>query len=592
MENAAENMLKSYLSNIYSSFDDASLNIDLAYCNDLLRSLNRTLSKKRTLNSLELYRVLDDFEKASLYANKVVSFVNLSLLADNDNIEAQLFSNKSNKLSAEIGMINAMLRKIVQRIDKINQYIDEYSALDRFKEFLVEIINSSNLYSSAETEAVISKLQQTGSRAWQRLRDRLEASAAITADLQGETRDYTLTELRSLSSNLDKSIRKKAYFSELALCRSIEIPLAACINGIKGEGIETTKMRGYESVLDWMLGINKMSSATLEMMFNKLEEHLPLFQAHLIKRSQILGHKNGLPWYDLSAPLNKESQKLSVEKSCELIIAVFKRFDPDMADFYEHVLKNRWVDFYPRKGKSGGALCADIASIKENRIHINFNGSTSDVRLLAHELGHAYHSRCLDEYPLIMRDPPTPLCETASIFNEIILQEGLWSLVSEEQKEMLIDVSTRENTQTIVDIYSRFIFEKELFTRLDDHELSSSELCAIMTDAQRIAYGDSLDPDFLHPYMWIPKVHYYIPDFHYYNFPYIFGLLLSKGLYSDYRLNPEDFITRYNNLLKSSCSGSVEEILENAGFNISQAQFWDGAFRELAGDLENFDRLI
>ena len=239
-------------------------------------------------------------------------------------------------------------------------------------------------------------------------------------------------------------------------------------------------------------------------------------------------------------------------------------------------------------GKQSGAICFDLPALRENRILLNYGGSFRCIRTMAHELGHAYHARCLDHIPLLLRDPPTPICETASLMNETIFLNKSLDLLPERQRFALLESDLQECTQTVLDIYSRYLFEKEVFARRENHELLPNELCGIMLDAQRETFGDSLNPHYLHPYMWMCKVHYYIPEFHYYNYPYIFGLLLAKGLYAQYLEHPAGFPSIYHNLLSETCSGNLEDVLFRNQIDICTQQFWDNALDLIAKDISHW----
>ena len=107
-----------------------------------------------------------------------------------------------------------------------------------------------------------------------------------------------------------------------------------------------------------------------------------------------------------------------------------------------------------------------------------------------------------------------------------------------EDKEVklgLIENQLQDLCQIICDIYSRYLFEKAVFDRRSDEFLFKDQLNEIMLDAQKQAYGDGLDPNCLHPYMWVCKSHYYSSDLSYYNWPYAFGGLFARGLVVKYQ---------------------------------------------------------
>ena len=179
---------------------------------------------------------------------------------------------------------------------------------------------------------------------------------------------------------------------------------------------------------------------------------------------------------------------------------------------------------------------------------------------IAHELGHAYHNLVLSEAPEIFRDYPMTLAETASIFCQTLVVEDALKNCTESEELELLEEELSDSTQVIVDILSRFIFEKEVFSRREKGELPASEFCAIMEDAQQRTYGDALDPEKLHPYMWAVKGHYYRPELGFYNFPYAFGKLFGLGLFSRYRSEGEAFTAVYRDLLYMTGSADAEAV--------------------------------
>lgn len=208
-----------------------------------------------------------------------------------------------------------------------------------------------------------------------------------------------------------------------------------------------------------------------------------------------------------------------------------------------------WIDMYPREGKSGGAFCSGYYAKNISRVMTNFAGSASDVSTLAHELGHAFNNRMLHHKPIMMTETPMPLAETASTFNETLLISQLLKTATPEEELTLLDSCLTEQTQTMVDIYSRFLFEQKVVAAQADHALDVDELKETMLWAQEQSYGDGLDPEYRHPYMWACKSHYYSTGVHFYNFPYAFGGLFARGLYARYEKEGEAFVPVYCDLL-------------------------------------------
>ena len=313
--------------------------------------------------------------------------------------------------------------------------------------------------------------------------------------------------------------------------------------------------------------------------------------AILRKKAELLGHTNGLPFYDLFAPMGRDTKRYTVAEARELLVRVFSQVHPEMGRFIDHAFENRWIDLYPREGKEGGAFCAGFHQMKISRVLTNFVGSFSDVSTLAHELGHGWHNVCLERVPVLMADPPMPLAETASIFNETLLSHEVRKTADDETRFALLENSLMEATQVIVDIYSRFLFESAVFEARKTHIPTAAELNRMMLDAQRESYGDGLDPEVMHSGMWINKSHYYSVGLHFYNFPYAFGHLFGLGVFKKYLEKGAAFMPEYDALLASCGSGLVRDVAAGVGIDVASVDYWRGALDVFRGELDEFERL-
>ncbi|NLJ41249.1 MAG: M3 family oligoendopeptidase, partial [Clostridiales bacterium] len=317
----------------------------------------------------------------------------------------------------------------------------------------------------------------------------------------------------------------------------------------------------------------------------------PEFHKYYRRKAEILGHKNGLPFYDLFAPLGKTDMKFTYEEARNYIVKNFKTFSDKLADFADNAFEREWIDAEPREGKTGGAFCYNIHAIKASRILSNFTGTFSDVTTLAHELGHGYHGLCLEDESALNSDYTMPIAETASIFCETIIMNAALKEATQEQSLGILESSISDSGQVIVDILSRFLFESKLFEIRKDHPLSVNELKRIMLDAQKESYGDGLDHDYLHPYMWVCKSHYYSADRNFYNFPYAFGLLFAKGVYAEYLKRGKAFVPEYDKLLQATGKNNIADVARMINIDIRSIDFWRSSLRLIKEDIERFIRL-
>ena len=326
-------------------------------------------------------------------------------------------------------------------------------------------------------------------------------------------------------------------------------------------------------------------------MLGAMDEYLPKFWQYLKAKGRQLGHENGLPWYDLFAPMGKSSTKFTAEAARDYLVNLFAEFDGELSQMIATAFDNAWIDFYPRDGKAGGAFCAGVECLGESRILTNFDGMFGDVVTLAHELGHAFHNQCIRDHRSLNQDYSMPLAETASTFNEcVVMASAISKASSKEEKIALIESQLQDITQVICDIYSRFRFEAAVFENREEKFMDAATLCSFMEDAQKKSYGDGLDATCLHPYMWICKSHYYGPTF--YNFPYAFGALFARGLYACYEKEGASFVPKYKKLLYTTAVASAEDTAKVAGIDLTDKEFWRSALQTVADQIDQFCTLV
>ena len=404
-------------------------------------------------------------------------------------------------------------------------------------------------------------------------------------------KDMTLTQIKNLCHDTSQEVRKEAFLNEMECYKQIDQPLAFAINNIKKQQLIISKLRGYQDPLDQMLQESGMRQDTLNAMMSTVEDYLPLFQDYLYTKAKKLGHQNGMPWYDIYATIGECHYSFSIEECEKLILEYFKDVDDSLYQLAKHAFDEKWIDYPSRIGKQGGAFCENLAWIKQSRLMTNYNSTLSDVVTVAHELGHAYHGHMIEDQRPLNREYCMPLAETASMFNENIVYNAIYQKADEQNQLLILDIQLSALCQVVCDIYARYTFEKSVFKRVENEFLFAEDLNALMLDALKKAFGKGMDPKWLHPYRWITKVHYYIPDIAYYNFPYTFGALFSRGLYTLYQKD-HSFFQDYQNLLKASTTHSVEDTALIAGIDLTKKDFWQQSLESIHQQMIQFLNLL
>lgn len=571
------------LSVFYKSFDDPAFRADINRVKELLGGIDALIADDKPARE-KLESLVATQEELVDTLSTAFGYTQLTLATDAENETALRYADELSNLMVDVELASSKMQRFVGGVADLDAEIEKSEKLKQNAFILREMAELAAHMMPESIEKWMLRASLDGGQAFSKLRDRLMGTH--TVELDGKT--LPLPAVRGMAYDPDPAVRKAAYEAELESYKKVEASMAFCLSCIKGEALTTCEAKGYPDILTEQLAETRMDRQTLDAMLEAIREALPEFRRYLRRKGELLGHKNGLPFYDLFAPMGDANVKYTAEEARELLVNVFNKVNPAMGAFIDHAFKSNWIDMYPKEGKEGGAFCAGFHKQKISRVLTNFVGSFSDVSTIAHELGHGWHNRCLESVPVLMAEPPMPLAETASIFNETLLNNTVRKTADDDTRFALLESSLMEATQTVVDIYSRFLFESAVFEARKTHIPTASELNRMMLDAQDAAYGDGLDPDVRHKSMWVNKSHYYNVGLHFYNFPYAFGLLFGLGVYSLYEKEGASFMPRYDALLASCGSGKIADVAASVGIDVRSVDYWRGALSIIAGEVKEF----
>lgn len=522
---------------------------------------------------------------------RLSSFSRLTLSANAKNSEAKKASVVLKQKETLTKNVQVVFIKWLGKLENIDEIINASEELKNH-EFIIKELDSKNDYMlSEEVEVALSKMALTGSSSWENLRNTLTSNHMVPITIDGKEEILSINKVKNMQFSSDKTLRKIASEAERKSNKVIEEGVASALNGIKGEVITVCDMKGYKSPLSKTLIDARMDEETLNSMLEAMKESLNDFQKYFRKKAQLLGHKDKLPYYDIMAPISTSEKEYTYEETRDFIVKHFSSFSKDMGAMAERAFNDRWIDSEVRDGKRGGAFCSNLHVIKQSRILCSFSGSFKNVCTLAHELGHAYHGMILGAEDILNTKYPMPLAETASIFSETMVRNAALKDADKEEALGILGAELVNCASVIVDIYARFLFEKEVFERRKNGDLSVDEIKEIMVCAEKEAYGEAIDETTLDPYAWIHKPHYYFTERNFYNFPYAFGLLFAKGLYSQYLKEGDAFVEKYNKILSLTGKANIYDVTKFAGIDVHDINFWRSSLDIIRKDIEKFCQL-
>ena len=575
---------------LYTGFDTEEYKNDLARMNELIPELVALANECKNMSAKQLLcEYVKGSEEISELVEKLAIYANLRYSANTRDTEAASMLGIIMQSMSATAAPNAVIEKAISEIDDLDGVIASTPELQDYKYLISNIKRDSRYLLSDKEETVFAKMSLSGANAWSDLQSNLTSSVKV--NYEGEK--ITLSAVRNLAYSPDADVRRKAFEAEIACYDSIKESVAFALNSIKLQVLTECELRGYESPLAKSLYQSRMKKETLDALIGAMQEYLPSFRKYLKAKAKALGHEGSLPFYDLFAPMGKNDKVYSVEDAKNYLLGIFGQFDSELHDMVKCAFENGWIDFFPREGKVGGAFDCGVPSAKESRVLTNFDGSFSDVVTLAHELGHSFHDRQVFSHSVLNQGYSMPVAETASTFNEVLVMEtAIAAATDKDEKLALIESQLMDACQIIVDIYSRFLFEASVFENRPTEFMNADRMCELMINAQKSSYGDGLDENALHPYMWLCKGHYYSGGLSFYNYPYAFGGLFARGLYAKYKKEGKSFVDTYKAMLHATSVSDVEECAKNAGVDLTDKEFWRNGLQSIADRIDEFCELV
>ncbi|MEF2278558.1 M3 family oligoendopeptidase [Deinococcus sp. YIM 134068] len=589
LESQAAQLPRWRTDDLYAGLDDPRLTADLAMLRDRVKALEETFDAAGIRKDGEagtpdtLAQVLGGLNDVLTLLTRLRGFISAFVTTDSRDALAQQRMGELTTLALPLGPLRSRLTAWLGGQD-VEALLDASDMACDHEHLIRRAAVYARHQMSPDEEDLAARLRPSGAGGWAKLHGN------VTSQLTGEYRGGRLpvTALRALATDPDEAVRRDAYESELAVWKNTEVVLAAAMNGVKGEEGTLAARRGFPDSVAPSLLANGIDRETLEAMQGAVVGSLPDFRRYFAAKAHALG-KARLDWWDLFAPVGRSETEWTYGAGTRLVEAEFRAYSGRLGDFAARAFRESWIDAGPRDGKRGGAFCMGWTG-DASRILMNHDPSLDSVSTLAHELGHGYHNLLKAPRTPLQRETPMTLAETASIFCETIVQNAALGRAAGAERLYVLETQLTGHAQVVVDIHSRFLFERAVFERRAERDLTPQELCDLMTWAQGETYGDALATT--HPSMWAVKPHYYGTSF--YNYPYTFGLLFGLGLYAQYLRAREEgreasFQTRYDDLLASTGLADARTLAARFGIDLHAPDFWEGSLDVIRGQIAAYE---
>lgn len=520
------------------------------------------------------------------------SYITALLSANVKDTQAKLLSGKLYALLPRWQSADTILSKKFAEISDNNWQTllqtDEFSLI-AFR--MNEIRRDGHRLLSEAEENIINTLSLDGLNAWSSHYDTIVGTIVIPFEENGKVTDLSAGQaFNKMMGDPDPLVREKLFIAWEKAWQEKTSLLSDTLNHLDGFRLSTYKLHGMNDYLQKPLEYNRLKKETLDVMWATIQKNKQPLVDYLTRKANLFG-KEKMEWQDQDAPIilgDLKEKTFTFDEAASFIIENFQKFSPKMATFAQSAFEKSWIEAEDRPGKRPGGYCTELPETQESRIFMTYSNSVNEVATLAHELGHAFHSSVMWDLPALNRDYAMNVAETASTFAELIVADATLKVAkTKEEKINLLDTKLQNALAMFMNIHSRFIFENRFYSARQEGLVSEEEITQMMVEAQKEGYHDALAT--YHPHFWAAKLHFFIDDVPFYNFPYTFGYLFSLGIYAYANKKGTSFEQEYIELLRDTASMTTEELAQkHLGVDLTKPDFWQAGIDMVLEDINSF----
>jgi len=530
---------------------------------------------------LELLELRDEF---TLRYNGVTMYCRLSYSADSTSGAAKQLNDAYRASQVKVGQALAFVDIELGGLLGSRPGLVGDPALGEYRHYLERIQRRvPHMLSEAEERIVIAK-DRNGIVAWQQLQSDWLSTRAFEIEVDGEVKTLPYGEIIGLYQSPDRDLRMRANQVVYEGLGRDDIVWASAVRAVCADHLQMCGLRKYESPMTQSLIANDVDQETIDSLMRVMERSVGVYQRHLRLKAKLMGLDKLANW-DIVAPLpHAPDRTYTWRQSREEVVEAYSGFDEQFGRWVDEMYKRRHIDGEVRRGKRSGAFSSSWLAGKSAYILQSFNGTTGDVYTQAHELGHAVHAHLGSRAQRPSNyEIGSCIAECGSVFGELLLTDKLLSKAeTREERQVILTRILDKFGMSAFQVSARVFFEQSMYDAIKDGVFLDGETVAkLWTAARDKIYGDAVDwlPEM--KWEWTMKIHYYIPNYRFYNYPYVFAQLFVYSLYRLYKEQGEDFVPKMRALLSAGSSRSPWELGRELGFDIRTEAFWEKGIRQV-----------
>lgn len=500
------------------------------------------------------------------------------------------------QLTSIIGIISSLKSQIYTIVSNLEERLNEMDETQLTKwisnnkqiHFLSEFVNNREKVSNEEK--LIANFSREMLSGLEDLYSQVRNNLKIEIGLSNEKKAISFAEAMELALTHTEQHERIHAFTELNRTLKEQSNIFASIyNQMVGIRLHENKIKKID-YLDESLKFNGITSQTLDAMWNEVDNNMKGLSNYFNRKE---ADTEKISWHELMTSSQKISFPITFPQAVEEIINSLAAIDSEMSEFVKEALSKGWVDAEPRKAKSSGGFCAPFIREGESRITLSYDDTLDSARRLAHELGHAWHFKQMQDNPSLRFTDDLlemTMAETSSIFFEnVFIDHMLLQTDEDSTKKAILGPKIERSLNYLMSIRGAYLFENEFYQYRKESPLEVQQMEELSLKCQEKAYGSSLRE--YEPYVWTKYVQFYQATVPFYNYPYSFGFLFSIGLLEQAK-EDESFNRKFKSFLSETGKLPLEQLAKNQfQIELSQPEFWQRAVQNVVRDIEQYNRL-
>lgn len=368
----------------------------------------------------------------------------------------------------------------------------------------------------------------------------------------------------------DANVRHAAFEAFSKTLAKYQNTVAAVYNGEVQRQKILSRLRGYDSVIDYLLDDQKVDRALYDRQIDIIMSELAPHMRRYAKLLQKAGGLEKMTFADLKISLDPEyDPEVTIDGSRAYVSSAMNVLGQEYHDLVMRAYDERWVDFAQNIGKSTGGFCSSPYGT-HGYILLSWVGRLHEVFTLVHELGHAAHFMlCAEQNPLFGCEPSLYAVEAPSTCNEMFLTHDLLKKNGDPRFQRWVRASMIQNTY-----YHNFVthlleaaYQREVYRRVDQGEsLQASDFSAIKRQVLEQFWGDTVEINPGAELTWMRQPHYYMGL---YSYTYSAGLTISTEVSRRILKEGEPAVQDWLRALKAGGTVTPVEFAALAGVDIT-----------------------